>query len=292
MKYTYSDDEDDVYSDATSARRSTRNTGTHTPADNGPTVTASGRQVRSRIGGAYGESMLSGAQAIPVGGLDGIDDFTGDDSESIRGRPRRAAVNGRVKGGAHIDGYNSVDDMDEESDASEQDYGDDEEEDEHVPVESDDEELDNLSDADEDEMDIDDEDKQSLVVKLPVKTPTPERKGAITVVGLHGDQRDESVADPPTADGIDITNQAIEAKPPIVGQLMSNQQDDQAVPGSVSLPVTIPETQVVSETRPIDITKSHSDLAPSPRSPSLTFRGSPAKSHAFPPSIDVSQGGV
>ena len=72
MKYTYSDEEDEGYSDATSTRRSTRNTGTHTPAEpSGPTVTLSGRQVKSRHGGAYGESLLSGAPAIAVGGFDG-----------------------------------------------------------------------------------------------------------------------------------------------------------------------------------------------------------------------------
>jgi hypothetical protein len=72
MKYTYSDEEDEGYSDATSARRSARNTGTHTPAEpSGPTVTLSGRQVKSRLGGAYGESLLSGAPAITAGGFDG-----------------------------------------------------------------------------------------------------------------------------------------------------------------------------------------------------------------------------
>jgi hypothetical protein len=72
MKYTYSDEEDEGYSDATSTRRSTRNTGTHTPAEpSGPTVTLSGRQVKSRLGGAYGESLLSGAPAITAGGFDG-----------------------------------------------------------------------------------------------------------------------------------------------------------------------------------------------------------------------------
>jgi hypothetical protein len=57
MKYSYSDEEGEG-SDFSGMRRSTRNSGISTPVDNGPTVTQSGRQVRSRIGGMYGETML------------------------------------------------------------------------------------------------------------------------------------------------------------------------------------------------------------------------------------------
>ena len=188
MKYTYSDEEDEGYSDTTS-RRSTRNTGTHTPAEPaGPTVTLSGRQVRSRQGGAYGESMLSGTHtpAITVGGNDGTSEEHDEDGDIVGRRPRRAAAvqgqNGyKSGGGQHIEGYNSVDEMDDEDDASEQDYGDDEEDD-HISIESDVEESDDLSN-DDDEMEddlLDDQSrKKSLVVKLPVKTPTPEKKAAI-----------------------------------------------------------------------------------------------------------------
>ncbi len=57
MRYTFSDDEED--SDNVSTRISTRDSGISTPAEHaGPTVTASGRQVKSRLGGMYGETML------------------------------------------------------------------------------------------------------------------------------------------------------------------------------------------------------------------------------------------
>lgn len=56
MKYTFSDEEDG--SDEMSSRRSARDSGFSTPFETGPTVTASGRQVKSRLGGMYGESML------------------------------------------------------------------------------------------------------------------------------------------------------------------------------------------------------------------------------------------
>ncbi|KAL5043966.1 hypothetical protein BDW71DRAFT_199371 [Aspergillus fruticulosus] len=62
LKYTYSDDED-IFSDGLlPPRRSGRNTsGPSTPAEpTGPRFTASGRQVRSRAGGLYGESLLAG----------------------------------------------------------------------------------------------------------------------------------------------------------------------------------------------------------------------------------------
>ncbi|KAL4890480.1 hypothetical protein BDV59DRAFT_184620 [Aspergillus ambiguus] len=62
LKYTYSDDED-IFSDGLPAtRRSTRNTsGVSTPTEAvGPRFTASGRQIRSRAGGLYGEALLAG----------------------------------------------------------------------------------------------------------------------------------------------------------------------------------------------------------------------------------------
>ncbi|KAL2854690.1 hypothetical protein BJX68DRAFT_264591 [Aspergillus pseudodeflectus] len=62
LKYTYSDDED-IFSDGLpEPRRSGRNTSSlSTPAEpSGPRFTASGRQIRSRAGGLYGESLLAG----------------------------------------------------------------------------------------------------------------------------------------------------------------------------------------------------------------------------------------
>ncbi|KAL2865667.1 uncharacterized protein BJX67DRAFT_169844 [Aspergillus lucknowensis] len=62
LKYTYSDDED-IFSDGLPPpRRSGRNTsGISSPVEPaGPRFTASGRQIRSRAGGLYGESLLAG----------------------------------------------------------------------------------------------------------------------------------------------------------------------------------------------------------------------------------------
>jgi hypothetical protein len=168
IKYTYSDDEDDIYSDATSNRRSTRNTGANTPAEpSGPLITQSGRQVRTRNGDAYGGSSTA------------ANSETGGDDEVLArgGRPRRAAAN--LRGGS----YNSALDTDE--DEEEQDYGDDEddEDDEDAVVSpvDDDDDADEMEEADGDlEEDVAElkEDKKSLVITLPIKTPTPEKTKA------------------------------------------------------------------------------------------------------------------
>lgn len=255
MKYTYSD-EDEIYSDTTTSRRSTRNTRRNTPE--GPTVTQSGRQVKSRQGGAYGESILSGARAS-VGLTD-----EADNSESTGGRPRRAAVaaaaagstNGRPKGGRHIEGYNNVDEMtsDEEGDASEQDYGDDEEDD-PVSLASDVDDQDELTDSEEPEDSAKENgEKKSLLVKLPVKTPTPEKK---TFIKLKLSPEKDNTSTQPTKDG--------------PGNLVAEKQSN---------PIDIAAKSPAPHPAPL-----------SPRSP-LAFRGSPEKPPAaLPPSIGVGFGG-
>ena len=118
-RYTFSDDEGGD-SDAISTRRSTRPSGISTPAEpSGPTFTASGRQVRSRHGGAYGESMLSGqADSTEHAKSSGIDEADEEDEEPlVRGRPQRVAPRVKPRSGRHIDGYNELDEMDDESDA-------------------------------------------------------------------------------------------------------------------------------------------------------------------------------
>lgn len=126
MKYTFSDEEGEA-SDATSTRRSTRQSGTGTPADlSRPTVTASGRQIRSRVGGTYGESLLSG-QATTDRQSPATGDYAHSEaSEDVRphhGRSTRSggaklAVNGRGRSWRNIDTYNSLDEMDDEDDAA------------------------------------------------------------------------------------------------------------------------------------------------------------------------------
>lgn len=123
-KYTFSDD-DEGASDAPSTRRSNRQSGLSTPAEPaGPTFTASGRQVRSRVGGAYGESILSGqletAEAPTINNTNGA--IVAEEEPISRGRTRGSALrNGvtqKVRSRKHIEGYNALDEMEDESDAS------------------------------------------------------------------------------------------------------------------------------------------------------------------------------
>ncbi|ROT38499.1 hypothetical protein SODALDRAFT_333094 [Sodiomyces alkalinus F11] len=166
IKYTFSDEEDDFYTDST--RRSTRNTGTHTPAEPaGPTTTASGRQVRApnRLDAAAAGSATVGAQG---------DGSERDENALGRGgRPRRSAAihhgtNGWSKPTRSRDVSN---DMDVDEDPSEPELGDDEEGDEHVPEESEEEEEED-DEFNEDEIMVDDHLEQrprgQLIVELKV----------------------------------------------------------------------------------------------------------------------------
>ncbi|OJD31640.1 uncharacterized protein BKCO1_4600064 [Diplodia corticola] len=165
MKYTFSDDEEET-SDALSTRRSTRR---GSPVDSSrPVITSSGRQVRSRLGGLYGETLLSG-QNTELDSPGTADYERSDASEGVNGRATRT---GRSKHGVpqrsnrHIDGYNSIDEMDDEEEVDEWDGGDDDEDDD-LGLNDDDEES--LAD-DESDGDIYIKPKGSLVVTLRIPT--------------------------------------------------------------------------------------------------------------------------
>ncbi|KAI1358597.1 hypothetical protein F5Y08DRAFT_111108 [Xylaria arbuscula] len=174
MKYTYSDDED-FYSDSTN-RRSTRNTGTHTPAEPaGPVTTASGRQIKapSRMTVDASNNIVTTSPTHETEEVQSKESLVGPG-----GRPRRsAAVNHGTNGWAAPKKRRGNDGTDDEDD-SEPDLGDDEEDD-HVPdADSEDEEEDDEFDEDEAMVDDDLEDSNksdSMVVKLKY---SPKAKGA------------------------------------------------------------------------------------------------------------------
>lgn len=169
MKYTFSDDEDET-SDANSVRRSARQSGRDTPAGPaGPTVTASGRHVRSRGLGLYGESLLSGqatGDETPATG-DYVRSDASEEPHPAHGRATRAAAKADhtlPRKRKHIETYNSVDEMDDEDEASSSGgewEGGDEVDVDHMDQDDEDEEM---SESDSD-MDVD----KSLVVKLKYK---------------------------------------------------------------------------------------------------------------------------
>ena len=207
MRYTY-DDDDAFLSDATSTRRSARQSARNTPFEAGPTITASGRQSRAPQRGEYGESLLSGPplstdELAPEysegGGLTSRVQSGSEDSEDpVRsgGRATRSAARPAVNGAAnprkrkHIDTYNDIDDWSGEEDADES--GDDWDSDRNASGDEKapgaDDEDDDMSEAD-DESEAEDLEPHRLVVKLKVPPKvfsTHGTSGALTPVENGG----------------------------------------------------------------------------------------------------------
>lgn len=154
-KYTFSDEED-FDSDEPSTKRQ-RASGISTPAEhNGPVVTASGRQVKARGGGIYGESLLIGqrpAQQATTNGMEGVE----YDEPQARTRSGRASGVSRA-GRSYGRNYNDIDEMDDESDAPSTEWNSDKNDDEvddNLAGEEDDDEDEEMSDGlDEDDEEI------------------------------------------------------------------------------------------------------------------------------------------
>ena len=183
MRYTYDDDDENFDSDATSTRRSARHSARNTPFEAGPTITASGRQVRQPRTGEYGESLLSAPPISTDELAPGSSDperrthsarparsGTEDSEEPVRGHGRstRGAVNGRSNPLKR--GYNDIDGMSDEDDA--QPSGDEWDSDKNGDG---DEEMPDVGDDGDDDMDEADEESEeedfepkSLVVKIKV----------------------------------------------------------------------------------------------------------------------------
>lgn len=95
MRYTFDDDDEDgdelAYSEGTrrSGRNADRTAATESAA---PVVTASGRQVRQRNGGAYGESLLSGRPNASDAAMDDAENASTRASRSNGGRSSRHAL--------------------------------------------------------------------------------------------------------------------------------------------------------------------------------------------------------
>lgn len=271
IKYTYSDEEDAIYSDSTS-RRSARNTGTNTPAETGPVTTLSGRQIRAppRLNPATGESAPGSVQGDTP-------EYDEEASMGATGRPRRSAAanNGANGESSARSRRNDSYDSEEESEAE---FGDDEEDvDVQAPEESEEED-----EFDEDEAMVDDDldDKpRSLVVKLSV-TP-PKLRNALAPI----DQPANPIPAPTSGDR---KNGVETPEAPLV------EMHDAPELGSVtdyakthtSDPVSVPEQKTEARpATPASVTKT--ELAqPMKESAvpaiSLAFRGSPEKLQVQP----------
>ncbi|KAH6896996.1 hypothetical protein B0T10DRAFT_170854 [Thelonectria olida] len=245
MKYTYSDDEDTFDSDTTT-RRSTRNTGTNTPAETGPVTTASGRQIRAptRLNANPGSSAPGSVQGD-------ASELDKENSVGPTGRPRRsAAVNHGTSGwaGTSTKSRQNSDESDEESEAE---FGDDEEDvDEHVPEL---EESEDQDEFDEDEVMVEDDlDNQprSLVVKLSVNRPSLK-------LALHDDSEQANGHSPPKSPLVEMQD-----APEVNANTLDVQPPQSPLPnGKV--------TEFQSPAAAIHVTP-------------LALRGSPEKAHAQP----------
>lgn len=172
LKYTYSDDED-IFPDGLPSRRSGRNTSTTvTPAEPArPRFTASGRQIRSRAGGLYGEAPLAGQK-----------EDSADDEEDYE-RPQRTRTT------IHPNGYSGYDADDLEDDAESRSGGSDSEkewqsgEGEDNDIEEDDED----DDASEDELMSN---PPSLIVRLRYRRGAKQNKPdpPVETNGLNGSE--------------------------------------------------------------------------------------------------------
>lgn len=258
VKYTFSDDEDDFYSESTGTRRSTRNTGANTPAEpTGPTITQSGRQVKTRQGGSYGESLLSGASRPESD--DGISDGAeiATDGEAAGGRPSRRAAAAAVASfttskpaGNRMDGYDSDDDDEEE-----QDYGDDDEEDdlqsEHEIEDEDANELDGDIDMEADGSD--NAVKKGLAPLQPSAANTPGKKPMIKLMVSPEKKKKEDV-----------------------NTTESSESSESKLNGASLFAKSIETEQNNSKTN--GLAEQQPDHVDAPMSPTLAYRGSPQKS--------------
>jgi hypothetical protein len=139
-------------------RRSGRQSARDTPAaPSGPTVTASGRQVRSRATGLYGETLLSGQVTDHPSPATGeyVRSDVSEEPQPGHGRSTRAAARSTTNGRK----LNRTLDSEDEEDATSWDGGDDEEEPEQMELDDDEEDA-------ADESSEEDDEPQSLMVTL------------------------------------------------------------------------------------------------------------------------------
>ena len=265
MKYTFSDEEEggsDVYT-----RRSNRHSGATTPAEPaGPTFTASGRQVKTRGGTWYYEAIPNEPQEdreASIAHSNNVVNGEGEAEEATRrGRRRVGARNGvghhpRPRG--RFNGYNAVDAMDDESEATssggEWDGGDDEDDvNDHIGIDDEDED---------DDIDMSDDGSSTGELGEPNSGAAGYAKGSL-VVSLRYRQRKPNYDVPanPTDGSLsqpDLTSTSIE-------QHGYHQElrttDEQSTGAQQQAPITVQEQPGVQNSLPNGV----SDGLPSPRS--------------------------
>lgn len=247
IKYTFSDEEEDIYSDQ-NVRRSSRNTATTAPvAESVPVTTQSGRQVRP--------TRLNPNVGSAGGSVQG--DTSDGDLVGANGRPRRgAAANGWAN--TRSDAAGGGEDEDEEP--SEPELGGDEGDDEHVPEESNDEE-DEFNDEELLEEDLDVDASKSLVVKLSV--------GKSKLMGVTREGLPTPANEPATAASTREGAEVVMSDAPSAPVAEDTAKTERLL---------TPEPTVKGDSEPAGSVPNSSGLVSTP----LALRGSPEKAQAGP----------
>lgn len=270
LKYTY-DDEDMFSEDETSVRRSTRGAGTTAASTESsrPRFTASGRQIRSRAGGLYGETLLAGQN-------DGANDEEDDEEEEVS-RPQRTRTSRNPNG---YSGYDAEDLEDASIHSSANESGNEwrgPEDDEEHDFEGDNEDED--EEASEEDSDVSEE-PESLVVQLRYG------RGDAPINGNIETQNDE----PPPAKDVqmkDATDTA--AAPSTQASTMPHPpplSENRAPEAASSLPsVPIPQvpTQPAPVIAPLPISKPQEATLHGPIATASPFPAAPLAAHTEAP---------
>lgn len=214
LKYTYSDEEDT--SDVESTRRSHRQSRIATPTE--PTVTASGRQVRSKYASHYGDSIQV-EQRRSSGGP------TEAEQSTTNGRPQRSTRQSRSSGARgtqvqrqELEDYDSDEEMEDEPSTPESGHPweKSDNEDFEGDDEDDDEEEDSEEGVEEEDSDVGDgssETRSSLVVKLPYRKggpPAGSGSGSGSQENGISISKAEGAPPPPPSDGAESHHLPIE----------------------------------------------------------------------------------
>ena len=168
MRYNYDNLDDDGFDESSRAA-----SGRSSPVDDSrPVITASGRQVKSRVGGTYGESILTDQRREIDRERPGNSEDT-DDMVGVYGRSHRKSIptqRALATRGRFADGLESGSETDEAAEPSADEWSENEEEadDESEP------EAENSQESDDELMDdADDNTQESLVVQLRYRKGPP-----------------------------------------------------------------------------------------------------------------------
>ncbi|KAB8416337.1 hypothetical protein FH972_024857 [Carpinus fangiana] len=233
VRYNY--DDDDMYgSEDTNNRRSARQSGT--PAEDGPTYTASGRQVRSRFGRTYGNDggpTDSSKATSPVRDFDSDD----DDEPVTAGHGGRRSGRGagpstsesRARTGGLRGSLNSDEDEDMDDELSENAW------------EGDDNDIMGKQDADDDEADDDMSDLGSVITVANSNNDDEDSKNSSMVVTLKYGSKEKSspLIAPVQPTKVDVIEGAAKEKAEVsmldIDELGSSQQENKepVVPGVI-----------------------------------------------------------